>query len=358
MIQSIPIIIPAYEPNQRMIDLINDIKGTGSGTVIIVDDGSGPDYADLFSEAVKIIEPLGGTVLKHEHNRGKGRALKTAFSYVLEKYPNAAGAVTADSDGQHTVECINNVSQALMDNPGNLILGVRDFDSDNIPWKSEFGNKLTAKVLGYVSGIKVSDTQTGLRGIPLKFMESLLDVSGERFEFETRMLLESYGKYPIKEVPIKTIYDSETDHQTHFDPFIDSLKIYKILGERFLLYIFSSLSSSLLDLCLFSLFCYIFRPTNGAMYITISTVLARVISATYNYAINYKKVFRSEESIARSAVKYACLAIVQMACSAVLVTGGVWLLSMCPEVIIKVVVDTFLFFVSYKIQQKIIFARH
>lgn len=357
MIQSIPIIIPAYEPDERMINLLKNIKKSGFCTVIIVNDGSGADYEGLFSEAMKIIEPLGGTVLRHEHNCGKGRALKTAFTYVLENYPNAIGVVTADSDGQHTIDCINNVSGALKENPESLILGVRNFDSDNIPWKSEFGNKLTAKVLGYVSGIKVSDTQTGLRGIPRKFMESLLDVPGERFEFETRMLLESFGKYPIMEVPIKTIYDSEKNHQTHFNPLIDSLKIYKILGERFLLYIFSSLSSSILDLCLFSFFCFIFKPMIGAMYITISTVSARIISATYNYAINYKKVFHSEESIARSAMKYACLAVIQMACSAMLVTGGAWLLSVCPEIVIKVVVDTFLFFVSYKIQQKIIFTK-
>lgn len=358
MVSSIPIIIPAYEPDERMIELLNNIRESDSGTVIIVDDGSGTDYERLFSEAKEIIEPMGGVVLKHEHNCGKGRALKTAFAYVLDNYPDAVGVVTADSDGQHTVECIHKVSGALLENPESLILGVRNFDSDNIPWKSEFGNKLTAKVLGYVSGIRVSDTQTGLRGIPRGFLTPLLGVSGERFEYETRMLLESYGKYPIKEVPIRTIYDSETNHQTHFDPFKDSLKIYKILGERFLLFIFASLSSSILDLCLFSLFCYLFKPTSGAMYITISTVLARIISATYNYAINYKKVFHSEESIPRSAVKYACLAVIQMACSAILVTGGVWLLSMCPEIIIKIVVDTFLFFVSYKIQQKIIFARH
>lgn len=357
MVQSIPIIIPAYEPDERMIDLLNSIKESGSCTVIIVDDGSGADYEYLFLEAKKIIEPSGGLLLRHEHNCGKGRALKTAFSYVLENYPDSIGAVTADSDGQHTIECINHVSQALIENPGSLILGVRSFDSDNIPWKSEFGNKLTAKVLGYVSGIRVSDTQTGLRGIPRKFMESLLDVSGERFEFETRMLLESFGRYPIVEVPIKTIYDSEKHHQTHFNPLIDSLKIYKILGERFLLFIFSSLSSSILDLCLFSFFCFIFEPTNGVMYITISTVFARIISATYNYVINYKKVFCSEESVARSAVKYTCLAIVQMACSAILVTGGVWLLSVCPEIIIKAVVDMFLFFVSYKIQQKVVFIK-
>lgn len=357
MMQSIPIIIPAYEPDERMLELVNNIRESGSGTVIIVDDGSGADYERLFSDAKEIIGPVGGVVLKHDHNRGKGRALKTAFSYVLENYPNALGVVTADSDGQHTVECIHKVAGALTENPESLILGVRDFDSGNIPWKSEFGNKLTTKVLGYVSGIRVSDTQTGLRGIPRGFMKPLLDVPGERFEFETRMLLESYGKYPIKEVPIKTIYDSEKNHQTHFDPFMDSLKIYKILGERFLLFIFASLSSSIVDLCLFALFCFLFKPISGAMYITISTVLARIISATYNYAINYKKVFRSEESILRSAMKYACLAVIQMACSAALVTGGVRLLTVCPEVIIKVAVDTFLFFASYKIQQKIIFAK-
>ena len=349
-----PIIIPAYEPDNRMLGLLESMKEKELGPVIIVDDGSGPEYADLFAQARVCLRELGGTILTHEVNRGKGRALKTAFEHILDTYPDAEGSVTADSDGQHTAECILSVREALEDNPGKLILGVRRFDGEGVPWKSRVGNTITEKVFSYVSGVHVTDTQTGLRGIPRAFMKELLDVPGERFEFETQMLLESAGRYPIIEVPIKTIYDSQDNHQTHFNPFSDSVKIYRILAGRFLKYIFASFSSCIIDLVLFAVFCSILKGRTAA-YIGFSTVLARVISAVYNYLVNYKLVFGSKKKVAVSGMKYFILAIVQMSLSALLVTAESSLLPFIPEVAVKAVVDTVLFFISYKVQQKYIF---
>lgn len=354
--REVPIIIPSYEPDSRLLELLKNIVKEDFG-VIIVDDGSGQDYQHIFEEASKILGDC-GVILHHEVNKGKGRALKTAFSYVLENIPEAMGVVTADSDGQHTVEAIRSVKLALLADSEKLILGVRCFDGEEIPWKSVFGNKLTIKVLSYVAGVTITDTQTGLRGIPRKFMKELLDVRGERFEFETEMLVESAGKYAIKEVPIETIYDSKENHQTHFNPLVDSIKIYKVLGRKFIRYIFSSLSSSLLDLTLFAVFCAILKKENGSfLYVTIATIMARIVSATYNFAINYKIVFKSNEKLLYSIVKYAGLAIAQMICSAGLTTLGVTILTHFPEVLIKVVVDTILFLVSYKIQQQFVFRK-
>lgn len=350
----IPVVIPAYEPDRRLIDLLEDFRKKNIRCVILVDDGSGEKYREIFEEAEQIIQKLGGTILTHEVNRGKGRALKTAFAYVLENMPVACGVVTADSDGQHSVECIRAVMQRLREKPDALVLGVRSFDEEQVPWKSRFGNKLTMKILGYVSGIHVSDTQTGLRGIPVAFMKDLLDVEGERFEFETRMLLETVGKCEIEEVKIQTIYDSKENHQTHFNPVKDSIRIYKILGAKFLKYIFASLSSSVLDIGLFALFCY-FLKGRVLPYIAVSTVLARIMSAAYNFTMNYKVVFRSSEHVGSSAARYIALAIVQMLASAALVTGGSAILPMLPEVLIKVVVDTALFLISYYIQRKYVF---
>lgn len=350
----IPIIIPAYEPDTRMLTLLNDMKASALGPVILVDDGSGESYAGLFARAAKCVEEMGGTILTHAQNRGKGRALKTGFRYVLDTYPDAIGAVTADSDGQHSPACIEAVRQALAAQPGKLVLGVRCFDGEGVPRKSRMGNRITEKVFSYVSGVHVTDTQTGLRGIPRAFMEKLLDVKGERFEFETQMLLESAGRFPIVEVPIQTIYDSKENHQSHFNTFSDSAKICKILAERFLKYTFSSLSSCVIDLILFSVFCNIFRG-KLAGYVAVSTVLARVVSALYNYAVNYKIVFDSRKNIGVAGTKYFLLALVQMSLSALLVTAGCGLLPFLPEVAVKAVVDAALFFISYKVQQKYIF---
>lgn len=354
--KNIPVVIPAYKPDDRLLYLLDAMEEAGIGPVIIVNDGSGESYDEVFTKAAERLEVIGGCILAHGVNRGKGSALKTAFTYVLERYPNAWGVVTADSDGQHTIECIRKVMTALEQHRKFLVLGVRDFDSPGIPWRSRFGNKITVRMLRYVSGLNIQDTQTGLRGIPRDFMTILLNIRGERYEFETRMLLESVGKYPIYEVPVKTIYDSAENHQTHFNPLVDSVKIYGVIGKKFLVYAFVSLSSSFLDLLLFTLFCAVLKSRNANTYIAWSTVLARIISATYNYSLNYKAVFNSDESIGRSAVKYCVLAIAQMSCSAFFVTLFSRTLAICPVVIIKAVIDTLLFFASYKLQQKFVFS--
>ncbi|MDO5476616.1 MAG: glycosyltransferase [Eubacteriales bacterium] len=359
----IPVIIPAYEPDERLLALLEDFCAQGIRGVILVDDGSGEAYTELFERAQVYLQELDGTLLIHEVNRGKGRALKTAFAWILDHDPDAPGVVTADSDGQHTVDCIRAVMQRLREKPDALVLGVRTFDGEDVPWKSAFGNRLTMKVLGYVSGVQVSDTQTGLRGIPRAFMRELLDVPGDRFEFETQMLLETAGCYPIEEVPIQTIYDSKENHQTHFNPLKDSIRIYRILGAKFLKYLFASLSSCVIDLVLFALFCPLLKsrlllaptPLNRIPYVAAATVLARILSATYNFAMNYRVVFGSREKVRSSAARYILLAAVQMFLSAVLVTGGTALLPAVPEVVVKAVVDTVLFLVSYYVQRKYVF---
>ena len=350
----IPIIIPSYEPDDRLIELLKDLKSHILSPVILVNDGSGKEYDNIFESAKNIIESNGGIVLNHDNNRGKGRALKTAFKYVMEKYPDAVGVVTADSDGQHTYKCIKSVSDALSANNNKLILGVRDFNVEGIPWKSRFGNRLTEKIFLYVAGMHISDTQTGLRGIPFDYLKELLNVKGDRFEFETRMLLDSAGKYEIIEVPIETVYESENNHKTHFNPIVDSIKIYRILGAQFIRFLFSSLSSSLVDLGLFALLCYLLK-SNITAYIVVSTVIARIVSATYNFVLNYKLVFKSKAKIGKSGAGYFLLAVVQMLMSAAFVTLFSLLLPFIYEVVIKAVVDVILFFVSYKIQKKYVF---
>ena len=349
----IPIIIPSYEPDERLTELLSTLV-TEDVYVVVVDDGSGENYKEIFDRVRKSLGSK-GIVLKHDVNKGKGRALKTAFQYVLDNIPDAIGAVTADSDGQHTKECIETVSESLKEHPDSLILGVRCFDEEDVPWKSRFGNTLTLKVMKIVSGLSVSDTQTGLRGIPRKFMEELLTVDGERFEFETRMLLETVNKYNIVEVPIETIYDSKENHQTHFNPFLDSIKIYKILFEKFFKYVVAALSSFAIDIALFTIFCMLLKSWNPDLYAAAATVLARIISATYNYIVNYVFVFRSNEKKMVSAGKYLVLAAAQMGCSALLVTLAIYIFPNTHEVVLKAVVDTILFFVNYQIQKRYVF---
>ncbi|MCQ2516095.1 MAG: bifunctional glycosyltransferase family 2/GtrA family protein [Saccharofermentans sp.] len=352
----IPIVIPSYEPDERFPAILKDIKESGLGPVIVVDDGSGSDYRKYFDEAYELIKDNGGIVLTHEVNKGKGRGLKTAFTYILENLPDAIGCITADSDGQHSVKCIKSCMDALEKQPEALILGVRDFSGEEVPFKSRFGNNMTIKVCDFLCGVKVSDTQTGLRGISRDFMKYLLDVQGERFEFETRMLIETRDRCPIVEVPIETIYDSKENHQTHFNPIKDSIRIYKIFGIYFVKYLISSVSSFVIDILLFALFCKLLgNNAETPFYATTATVMARVISAIYNYLMNYKFVFTSKRSHKSSAPRYIILAIIQMLLSAGIVTGLLFVFAGVPEVAIKIPVDLVLFLLSYYVQRRFVY---
>ncbi len=353
--KEIPIVIPSYQPDNRLLDLCEQLKQCGLCNVLIVDDGSGEQYQPIFQ---KIRDTYGFTLITHTVNQGKGRALKTAFSHIIEQ-GNAIGCVTADSDGQHTPKDILKCITALQENPTSLILGCRDFSGEDVPSKSKFGNNLTRKIFSYLCGIQVSDTQTGLRAIPLQFMQHLLDVAGERFEFETNMLIECKDRIKIKEIPIQTIYDSKENHQTHFNPIVDSFKIYRIFAKMFLKYIFSSFSACIIDLVLFSIFCSLTRSAFPAFYLIVSTVAARLISATYNCLINYHLVFKTnkeKKSVRSSIIRYFILAAIQMTLSAAFVTFFATLVRHAiSDTLVKMIVDVLLFFVSYHIQLKYVF---
>ena len=174
--REIPIIIPSYEPDEKLIKLLADLKEKGFSKIVIVDDGSGEEYQHFFEQAKEKFDCF---VMHHAVNMGKGRALKTAFDFVLREFPDSVGSITADSDGQHTPECILACADALLAHPDSLIMGCRCFDKENVPARSEFGNKCTRVVMKFLAGVSVSDTQTGLRGIPSSFMRELLTLKGE-----------------------------------------------------------------------------------------------------------------------------------------------------------------------------------
>lgn len=293
-------------------------------------------------------------ILRHEVNKGKGHALKTGFDYVLKEYPEALGVVTADSDGQHSASSILEVGVALLDNCSSLVLGTRTFDSKDIPWKSRLGNKITIQTFKFASGVKINDTQTGLRGIPRLLMATMLEVKYDRFEFEMQMLFEAAKNYKILEVPIETIYDSAEAHKTHFNHFVDSIKIYNVILKVFFKFFVSAVSSSVIDLLAFTLICYLLKGKTE-LYVLFSAIIARLISSTYNFLINFKFVFESQKAYKKPAIRYIILASVQMMLSAILTSIGVYLFPFIVEPVTKAIVDVVLFFVSFRIQHKYVF---
>ena len=233
-----------------------------------------------------------------------------------------------------------------------MILGVRDFDQSNVPSKSRIGNKLTSLGFRVLIGLSVSDTQTGLRGIPNPLIDLSLSIPGDRFQYETAVLIETGKVSGFEEIKIQTVYYDE-NKGTHFNPVKDSIQIFNLLLGTFFRYIFVSLSSFVVDILVFALGTKLLFPALSVR-IPLSTAFARIISGAYNYAMNRKIVFKSDRSVVSSGFSYLMLCIIQCAVSAGLVTAICYLLPL-DEVPVKAVVDTCLFFVNYKIQKNYIF---
>ena len=340
-------IVPSLNPNEQFRDVIAGLISAGFNRIYIVDDGSDKECSRFFEEAGRNSECV---ILRHESNCGKGRALKTAIDRYLRDGEDLLGIVTLDGDGQHGAGDVVKVAHCLETNPHAMVLGSRDFSQSHVPKKSAMGNKITSAVFRTVLGITINDTQTGLRGIPNSFLKPLLDVEGERYEFETNMLLATKKEaVPIIEVPIETIY-IDNNSASHFRPLWDSLRIYL----QILKFGISSLSSFLLDIGLFTLVERLLADRPASSRLFFATAIARVCSSIFNFSVNRAFVFNKRGG-GTALVKYASLVVCQLLAS----YGLVYLLSAVlplPEVPAKILADTFLFFISFFIQRRWVFA--
>lgn len=353
-------VIPSLNPDECLFRTVKTTLESGFTDLIVVDDGSRADCRRHFE---RVSKETGCVILRHERNRGKGAALKTAFSYYLERYDSSVycGVVTADADGQHLPKDIRAVADALAGQKFNregaesqaLILGVRDFNCPDVPFKSRFGNRVTTLVFRFLFGEWIQDTQTGLRGISGNYLRECVKLPGDRFEYEIRMLIDAVSRRAkITEVPIATVY-LNGNRETHFHPLKDSVKIYRVMLESFVRFVASGLLSLAADQGLFALFAYLLRDALSAEYgILLSTAAARALSSLLNYRLNRDAVFRSEGR--GSFFRYYALCGAQMLASA----GGVtllWSLTHGNKSLLKLLTDGALFFFSYYAQRRWVF---
>jgi glycosyltransferase involved in cell wall biosynthesis len=347
----ISVIIPSLNPDEKLKCVVDALISEGFDDIILVNDGSDEAHMEPF-------RVLSGypqcTILTHEVNRGKGRGLKTAFEYCIENRPDIDGVVTVDGDNQHRAVDIKACCEKMIADKDKVILGVRDFSGKDVPFKSRFGNNLTSFVFKFACGLNISDTQTGLRAIPRQYLELLAKIDGERFEYETNMLLE-LKKYEIgyDEVKIQTVYIEE-NASTHFNPIKDSLKIYGVIFK----FLFSSLSSSVIDLVLFTIIgALLLGRTSDSLRIFLATCIARAVSSLYNYTFNRKAVFESKSGVGKTMLKYYILCVCQLCVSYCLVYTVTELLSlgMVLTVVAKIIIDVVLFCISFQIQRRWVF---
>jgi glycosyltransferase involved in cell wall biosynthesis len=296
------ILIPVYQPSEKLIQLVKALRELQPKLrIIVVNDGSDPETSPFFSK----IRDCNIELLCHEKNLGKGQALKTGIGYWLaNSAPEACGIVTADADGQHLAQDILHLAEVFVKNPIYLYLGVRQFDKTT-PWRSRFGNKLTKFFLRLFTKTPLQDTQTGLRAIPRRLMHTLLKTKTSAYDFELEMLLTAkQNRVSIQQIPIHTIY-LDNNRSSHFNPFIDSVKIYFV----FLRFAAISLLSAMIDFFFFSLL-YWFKKD-----ILLAVFLGRILSSSFNFKLNYRLTFKSQNKQLSAVVKYASLASV-LACSA------------------------------------------
>lgn len=334
------IVIPAYEPDEGLIGFIDELKEKSDHSLIVVNDGSAEDKRSIF-ERVKTKALL----LEHEVNRGKGAALKTAFSYLKENVQGDFGVITADADGQHKPADIKRIAEALKAYPDKLILGCRRFSGD-IPFRSIIGNRVTKAVFRFATGVGVSDTQTGLRGFSAGMLGFMLSISGERYEYEMNMLLEAAREgICFEEVPIETVYINE-NKSSHFKPVRDSFMIYRDIIK----FSCSSLLSFCVDYLLYSLIFTLCGNPGTA------NIVARVFSSCFNFTLNKRVVFKNRDSIAFTALKYFTLAGLILIINTLLLNFIIKYL-IANEYVAKVVVEMLLFIFSWIMQRSFVFKK-
>ncbi len=352
------VLIPSYQPDGRLVRLLDDLRDCAPDLhVVVVDDGSGPGYRTVFAA----VRGTGRTLLTHPANQGKGRALKTGFAHIARHWPRAA-VVCADSDGQHSVADILRVAQALRqqsarpsagaatladrtddDRPA-IVLGRRTFTGD-VPARSTLGNRASAVLFRLATGVRVRDTQTGLRGCPGSLLDWLGSIRGDRFEYELTVLLRAAAAgIPLVEVDIATIY-LEENASSHFRPVRDSVRVLAPL----LRFSAASLLSFVLDTVL------LLGLQSWTGNLLLAVVGARVGSAAANFLANRHLVFTARRRPAGPAlVRYALLVVGLLAANYLLLrvlTGiGIGLL------VAKVLTEALLYAVSFQVQRRVVFS--
>ncbi|QDT63419.1 bifunctional glycosyltransferase family 2/GtrA family protein [Calycomorphotria hydatis] len=335
------VLIPAYQPNFSLANVIDSLLDSAEfEQIVVVNDGS-DSSCDAIFEHVKTLPNV--SVIGHAINLGKGAALKTGFNYIACHFPQTVGIVTADADGQHLPEDIHQVATALEEHPGSLILGARQFDGE-VPLRSKFGNSLTRKLYSLLVGATLTDTQTGLRGIPLRFATSLLRLNTRGYEFELDMLLESkYRNVPIQEVPIRTVY-LDGNATSHFNPLLDSLKIYFVL----LRFVGVSLLTAAVD---YATFVLIYSFTQQ---ILLSQIAARTTAIGINWFLAGRVVFHTQQSAKKTFPRFLALVAVLATASygsILMLVRGLGL----DVIVAKMLSELSIYFANFVIQREFVF---
>lgn len=331
-------LIPAYEPDDKLIQLAKELKKR-EFYCIIIDDGSGTKYSNIFKECKK-----NAYVISYNENKGKGCALKTGLEYIKREFSNYV-VITIDSDGQHRVEDAEKLAVFAMNNKDTLVLGMRKRDK-KVPFKSKLGNGITRFTYKISTGVDIYDTQTGLRAFSEELIDEMLEIEGDKYEYEMNVLLKfARNKIKIKEIEIQTIY-IENNKGSHFNVVRDSIKIYKEIIKFSL----SSITSFIIDYGLYGVVTMVFNN------VIVANITARIVSSTYNFFINKCVVFKSNKSMIKSYFQYYLLVTIMLILNT-LVLNILVDFGNINKYIAKIITELVLFVINWIVQKKLIFKK-
>ena len=249
------ILIPAYKPDHLMIELLQNLKGEGFD-IIVVNDGSGEEYASVFEEAKKYAE-----ILEQNPNKGKGAALRLGFSYVNLHPNNHDYVITCDADGQHLISDIIKVNDKLHET-NNVVLGSRKFDK-SVPKRSRNGNFMSRLCRTLLTKEYVQDDQCGLRGFPMKDVFNLISLQGDHYEYEMNVICNlEIKRLKVEEVQIETIY-LDGNKSSHFRPNLDTFRIQRTIWMNAIV----PLVCALFSISLLTILCAIWPEARGFRYL-------------------------------------------------------------------------------------------
>ena len=256
---------------------------------------------------------------------------------------------SAPADGQHLPDDVQRVAEISAARPEALVLGSRALEGD-IPARSRFGNTVTRHVYSAATGVRVHDTQTGLRAFHRSMIPRLLEIEGDRYEYEINMLmmLATEG-VPVIEERIETVYE-DNNSGSHFRTVRDAVRVYK----EILKFSASSLASFAIDYCVYALLLAATGAAGIANGLVISNIGARLLSGTANYTLNRKLVFRSRAGFAKSALEYIALAAFILAGNTIVLSTLVGTLGM-NSLLAKLITEIIFFAISWTVQKYVIF---
>lgn len=218
------IVIPAFNEEKVIQEVILEVQKTGYKNIIVVDDGSSDE---TFKKAREIAEII---VLRHKINRGKGAATKTGIEAA--KLLGADIIITMDGDGQHDPEDIKNLIQPILDGKCEVVLGTRLKNPEGMPWYKIIHNYIGNAITWYLFGLWVTDSQSGFRAYS-RMAADKINTRADRYEYDSEVIREIYiYKLKYEEVPIKVRYTDYSMGKIQKQGFFNGFKVvYKMLWK-------------------------------------------------------------------------------------------------------------------------------